>query len=149
MSTINTQTILPTTGMSPGDTGPTRAPKSVLDQGDFLKLLTVQLSKQDPLKPVEDQAFIAQMAQFSSLEQMNALTQEFAVLRADQQMISAGAMIGREVTVDDGESYISGVVEAVESYSGRVQVVVNGLTYDLSAVQRVALPPPPVESTVS
>jgi len=38
-----------------------------LDQGDFLKLLTTQLTFQDPLEPTDNQAMLAQMAQFSSL----------------------------------------------------------------------------------
>ncbi|NLV89706.1 MAG: flagellar hook capping protein [Tissierellia bacterium] len=44
-----------------------------LDKNAFLKLLTVQLSNQDPLNPIEDREFIAQLAQFSSLEQMQNL----------------------------------------------------------------------------
>ncbi|GMV50180.1 hypothetical protein FBQ96_05605 [Nitrospirales bacterium NOB] len=44
-----------------------------LGQDDFLKLLMTQLQHQDPLKPVDDQAFIAQTAQFSQLEQMSKL----------------------------------------------------------------------------
>ncbi|MFA5575807.1 MAG: flagellar hook capping FlgD N-terminal domain-containing protein [Tissierellaceae bacterium] len=47
--------------------------KNDLDKEAFLRLLTVQLSNQDPLNPMEDREFIAQLAQFSSLEQMQNL----------------------------------------------------------------------------
>ena len=40
---------------------------STLDQGDFLRLLTVQLQQQDPLEPVDNKDMLAQMAQFSAL----------------------------------------------------------------------------------
>ena len=141
MPSVNSTTYLPSVGMSAADTGPVRAPKQALDQSDFLKLLTVQMSNQDPMKPVEDQAFIAQMAQFSSLEQMNTLTSEFAIMRADQQMTTAGNLIGREVTVDDGESFLKGVVEAVDSSdTSGVSVVVNGQSYHLDMVRRIAPP---------
>jgi len=48
-----------------------------LDRDAFLRLLTTQLSNQDPLNPTEDREFIAQMAQFSSLEQMQNLNDTF------------------------------------------------------------------------
>lgn len=38
-----------------------------MDQGDFLRLMTTQLTQQDPLNPIDNQAMVAQMAQFSSL----------------------------------------------------------------------------------
>ena len=49
--------------------------KNDLDKDAFLKLLTTQLANQDPLSPMEDREFIAQLAQFSSLEQMTAMNQ--------------------------------------------------------------------------
>ncbi len=137
-SSVTSTTYMPTDGMNAADSGVKRIPKQQLGQADFLQLLTVQLTHQDPMKPMEDQAFIAQMAQFSSLEQMNALTQEFAVMRADQQLTTAGSLIGREVTVDDGIELITGVVEAVDASVTPATVVVGGNTYDLSSVRRIA-----------
>ncbi len=56
-----------------------------LDKDAFLKLLTTQLANQDPLNPIEDREFIAQLAQFSSLEQMTALNK--TVENTSEEMI--------------------------------------------------------------
>ena len=60
--------INPTRATSPAATGPKE-----LGQDEFLKLLVTQLKYQDPLKPLENQDFIAQTAQFSQLSQMTDL----------------------------------------------------------------------------
>ena len=51
---------------------------AALDKNDFLKILITQLSHQDPTQPMDDKAFIAQMAQFSSLEQMTNMSDGLA-----------------------------------------------------------------------
>lgn len=143
MPSVNSTTFLPTVGMSAADSGPTRAPKAQLDQTDFLKLLTVQLSQQDPLKPVEDQAFIAQMAQFSALEQSNKMVQEVGYLRADTQMQAATNLIGRQVTIDQGEDgLITGPVDSISADAANVYVNVNGTAYPYAQV--VGVEPVPV-----
>ena len=72
-----------------------------LGKEQFLQLLVTQLQNQDPLNPMEDQEFIAQMAQFSSLEQlMNLNTSMEGLTDAtnNQQMFSATNYIGKYVT---------------------------------------------------
>lgn len=65
-----------------------------LGQDAFLKLLTTQLQHQDPLQPKEDGEFLAQLAQFSSLEKLTEISasiQELALLIAQQQSQSGAA----------------------------------------------------------
>jgi flagellar basal-body rod modification protein FlgD len=80
----------------------------ILGKEDFLKLLTVQLSHQDPLNPVSNEAFVAQLAQFSSLEQMQNMAQSLEASQLLDQSINnslAVGLIGRVVrTGSDGLS---------------------------------------------
>lgn len=61
--------------------------KNDLDKDAFLRLLTTQLANQDPLNPMEDREFIAQLAQFSSLEQMQNLNK--TVTESSEEMIKS------------------------------------------------------------
>ena len=71
--------------------------KKELGQDAFFKLLITQLQNQDPLKPMEDKEFIAQMAQFSSLEQMNNMNQNFNKLMDVQRVNQNSSLIGKTV----------------------------------------------------
>lgn len=71
-----------------------------LGKDAFLKILITQLQNQDPTSPMDDKEFIAQMAQFSSLEQMQNMTKAMEGLLASQQqtqMMSYTSFIGKEV----------------------------------------------------
>jgi len=139
--TVNSPTItMPTTPVY-GTTGTNRIPKQTLGQEDFLKLITVQLTKQDPLKPMDDTSFMAQMAQFSALEQSSQMAKDMAALRSDFSLQSASAMIGRQVTVDTGDGNLTGTVDSIDATGGAVRLNVGGSLYNLSNVVRVAPAP--------
>jgi len=120
---------------------PTAAPKQQLDQDDFLKLLTTQLSNQDPLKPMEDTQFIAQMAQFSALQQATTLTKEFEAFSNAQQISSAQNLLGRTVTLTADGAATTGPVSEVRIKAGAAQIIVNGTSYDPAWVTSIVNTP--------
>ena len=78
-----------------------RTPSPDLGKDEFLKILMVQLQNQDPTNPMDDREFIAQMAQFSSLEQMMNMSKSIDNLVESQlvsPVIKYSYMLGREVT---------------------------------------------------
>ncbi|MEO6875336.1 MAG: flagellar hook capping FlgD N-terminal domain-containing protein [Opitutaceae bacterium] len=115
----------------------TTGPKA-LGQADFLQLLSTQFQNQDPMKPMDDTAFIAQMAQFTSLQQTQTLTQQMTQLRATQDLTTANSYIGRKATVDAGDgTTTAGNVTAVDASGASPMLIVNGSSYALSAVLRL------------
>ncbi len=83
--------------------GGTGSSKSVLGKDDFLKLLMTQLKNQDPMNPMQSTDFIAQTAQFTSLEQltnMNTLLQQLSSQSGATSAAGASALIGKNVTVN-------------------------------------------------
>jgi flagellar basal-body rod modification protein FlgD len=107
-----------------------------LGRDDFLKLLITQLSYQNPTAPMEDKEFIAQMAQFSSLEQMTNMAGDFAKLTNMLMAGEATSALGKSVEITDGEKVIQGRVNAVNR--GAVpQILVNGENYPWEKVTRV------------
>ncbi len=75
-------------------------PSNQLGKDDFLKLLTAQLQNQDPLQPTDNQAFVAQLAQFSSLEQLQDLGKKLDAMTSGQgsaTQLSASSLIGKDV----------------------------------------------------
>ena len=81
-----------------------------LGKEEFLKLFTNQLKYQDPLNPLENTEFSAQLAQFSSLEQL------FNINKGLEQMISFQGSMNNGMTV----GFIGKTVEAADGVSGRV-----------------------------
>ena len=133
----------------PGDVpSADRVPKQNLDQEDFLQLLSVQLAQQDPTKPVESTDFIAQMAQFSALEQSTQLAQDMELMRQDSRFSVAASFMGKTVTYQDADGLLrTGTVEAVDSRDGDARLEIDGVTVPLSDVRRVLPTPEPPPSS--
>jgi flagellar basal-body rod modification protein FlgD len=126
-----------------------RVPVKTLGQDDFLRLLVAQLSAQDPLNPQKDSEFIAQMAQFSSLEQTKGMQASLTALRTQQDFVQASAMLGREVNLQvDKDTIVHGVVSAVNIEAGMPKIVVNGQAYAMSSLLSVSLVQPLTAQTI-
>jgi len=112
---------------------------SVLGKDDFMKLLIAQLQNQDPTNPMKDTEFIAQMAQFSSLEQMMNMGkafESFAEGQQQMQLIQYNSFVGKTVTWheitdkldSDGKPIINqgtGKITTVKFIDGSVKFVLE------------------------
>ena len=106
---------------------------------DFLKLLIAQLRNQDPLNPMEDKEFIAQLAQFNSLEQMINLNNSFERMLMWQQVIQASSLLGKDVKVfDQDKGEISGKVSRVVLRDGEAKILVNREEFGLSQIIQIS-----------
>lgn len=116
--------------------GSGRVASNGLGKDDFLSLLITQLQNQDPTSPMEDREFIAQMAQFSTLEQMTNMSNSFTEVSHLINSSRALGLIGKQVEILQGSSSITGRVTEVAT-GEFPQVRVDGNYYDLDAVARV------------
>ena len=104
--------------------------RSSLDKDAFLKLLLTELKYQDPLNPTDDKAFIAQMAQFSSLEQMQNMSRALSLAQSC-------SLIGRRISAQSKEKEITGVTEAVVIRGGSPYLRVGGDEAPLESVTEI------------
>lgn len=84
--------------------------KQALGQEQFLKLMTTQLTHQDPNKPMENGDFLAQMAQFSTVEGIGDLNKSFADFSSSVssgQALQAASLVGKSVMVPAEEGVMS------------------------------------------
>jgi flagellar basal-body rod modification protein FlgD len=113
---------------------------SALGKDEFLKILMVQLQNQDPTSPMEDREFIAQMAQFSTLEQMtnlNSTMQKMIESQEQSTLISYSQFLGKEVNwhkinyseedpnaepvIEEG----TGIVKSIQFIDGGVKLILE------------------------
>lgn len=89
-----------------------------LGQEDFLKILLTQLTYQDPLKPLDNQEFIAQFAQFASLDQTRQSTENLDALLLMQMADQGIGLLGKTVEVRTNTGSVVGDITAVAFSQG-------------------------------
>jgi flagellar basal-body rod modification protein FlgD len=89
-----------------------------LGKDDFLKLLVTQLRYQNPLEPMDNKEYIAQMAQFSSLEQMQNLNMQLANL-------SAISTIGKTAKAVVEQKEVESIIKGIAFEKGRVNLIIG------------------------
>jgi len=114
-----------------------RTHKSELDKDDFLKILLTQLTHQDPTKPLEDKEFIAQMAQFSTLEQMTNMNKEITNMVQVVAKNNAYGVLGKVVEITNAVGTITGKVDKVIG-GDNAQVQIDGQLYYYNDIASVA-----------
>lgn len=134
ISNFNNMTSVTTAGLSSATNNGTKIVKQSngLDKNAFLKILSAELSNQDPTQSQDSTAYVAQLAQFSSLEQMTNLNTTMSFTAASNMV---GKTVGLDISGGDG-TLISGVVKntiksgdninlTVETSQGEMQVALS------------------------
>jgi flagellar basal-body rod modification protein FlgD len=126
-------------GLDPTDYGiETGDPGGKLGKDEFLKLLITQMQNQDPLNPMDSTATIAQLAQFSSLEQMQNVAKQMGGLRQESAMAGAMALVGQSVSLElKNGSAVEGTIERVLWENDQVKFVIDGGTYPASDIVNI------------
>jgi flagellar basal-body rod modification protein FlgD len=98
---------------------------SSLTMQDFLKVLLTQLTYQDPLKPMDNQEFMAHIAQFTSLQQAAETNSNMQLLINNQAALQSVGLIGRTVDVQTSSGVVTGTVTALSFAGASPQLTIN------------------------
>lgn len=99
---------------------------SQLGQEDFMRILLAQLQFQDPLKPVDNQEFVAQLAQFSALEINRRQSEKVDQLLSMQSVEQSVGIIGKNIEIQTAQGgSVAGTVSAVSFRGGEPKLTVN------------------------
>jgi len=116
---------------------------NTLGKDDFLKILITQLQNQDPTQPLQDKEFIAQMAQFTSVEQLTNMASEMKLMRQSLGFVSG--MIGKSITWDSTDSSgatveKTGIVDSITFKDGNQYANVKGEEISLDKLKKIENP---------
>jgi flagellar basal-body rod modification protein FlgD len=105
------------------------AASSMMDKDAFLKLLVAQLQHQDPTSPQDSSQWTAQMAQFSTVEQLSNLATSTSASAKSASVAQAVSLIGHQVDyIDTDGSAVHGTVQQVDVSAANPTLTIDGVT---------------------
>ncbi len=131
---------------------PQSAPKSAteMDKDTFLKLMVAQLKYQDPLSPADPQQFLAQTAQFTSVEKLEHIATQTSEQTWAMALNTAGSLVGKDITFlrMDGTTG-TGVVTSATTDPDGIVLNVAGEEVPLGAITRIGSDSPTTDTPSS
>lgn len=131
-------------GLGSSATGSVKPKIQSLGQDEFLKLMTTQMTHQDPTKPMDNAQFLSQMAQFGTVSGIQGLQdsfKEFSASISSDQALQATSLVGRTVSVSTNEvilgagKTIKGVVNLSASSPGVNLKILDSVTGNIVATK--------------
>jgi flagellar basal-body rod modification protein FlgD len=136
MSSINTDQ----TGATTSTGAQVVNPSTQMNENSFLQLLVAQLKYQDPMSPTDDQSFIQEQAQFSTVEGLTNLESTLTAMNSSQTMSESVNLIGTTVDYTNADgSTGSGLVSSVSNDDGTVSLQVGSASVDPSTITKVSV----------
>ncbi|MFT3736016.1 MAG: flagellar hook capping FlgD N-terminal domain-containing protein [Rhodocyclaceae bacterium] len=113
-------------GVTSGSASTTTSTQSVVGQEDLIKIMLAELRYQDPLKPLDNKEFIAQLAQFTTLEQTKQLNDRIDTLLSVQASTQSIGLLGKtvEVTTESGDTQV-GEVTSIQFSDGQPRLTIK------------------------
>lgn len=110
-----------------------------LGKDAFMKLLAAQLQHQDPLDPVQNSDFVAQLAQFSNLEYLSGMSETLSTVLTMNRLSQANGLIGKRIEYVDAETGAlePALVSAVEVEGDQVRLDIGGRRIALEQVRSI------------
>lgn len=115
-----------------------------VDMDSFMKLLIAEMQHQDPMNPMDNSQMIQQISQIREIGATNQLTETLSTLSANQQMVTASGLIGREITALGESGDVTGVVDRVsvevdedDKNSRTVKVHVGDVSIDMKNIRQI------------
>lgn len=116
--------VLKTVGASTTGSTPVKKQQS-LGQEEFLKLMTTQMTHQDPTKPMDNAQFLSQMAQFgtvSGIQDLQKSFKDFSASISSDQALQAASLVGRKVSISSNEGRLGTTAGVDDSIKGTVNL---------------------------
>lgn len=116
-----------------------KKPQNEIDKDAFMKLMVAQLKYQDPLSPADPQQFLAQSAQFSTVEKLEHIAIQVSEQTWAMALNTAGGLVGKEITFLRMDGTVgTGMVTSATTDPDGIVLNVNGEQVPLGAITTIA-----------